>query len=172
MEITMNDVMLDRRLLMLAPLLSALPVSAARASAIDPAETFVLQKNQIIFEPQGGPPFHGSEIAKLYGDILKPGPYLVMIKWHPGWFSAPHTYATDRIQVVLSGTWRVNSGGDFDPENAVPVPAGGFVMRKAHTPHYDGVPRNGTEPAVIAVFGMGPVDFQLVDPSKPSWRQV
>lgn len=168
----MEALMLDRRFLMLAPLLSALPISAARASTINPAETFVLQKDQIKFQPQGGFPFHGSDIANLYGDIFKPGPYLVMIKWHPGWFSAPHTYATDRIQVVLSGTWHVNSGDDFDPENAVPVPAGGFVTRKARTPHYDGVLRNGTEPAVIAVFGEGPVDFALVDPAKPSWRRV
>ncbi len=40
--------------------------------------------------------------------------------------SAPHTYATDRLSVVLSGTWWVNSGADFDPANAVPVPAGGL----------------------------------------------
>ena len=35
---------------------------------------------------------------------------------------------------VLSGTWWVNSGDDFDPKNAVPVPAGGFVKRTARTP--------------------------------------
>jgi hypothetical protein len=28
------------------------------------------------------------------------------------------------------------------------------------------------EPAVIALFGLGPVDFALVDPSKPAWRAV
>jgi hypothetical protein len=40
----------------------------------------------------------------LYGDFNEPGPYLVLLKWNPGWFSAPHSYATDRIQMVLSGT--------------------------------------------------------------------
>ena len=50
--------------------------------------------------------------------------------------------------------------------------AGGFVKRTARTPHYDGVPRYGSEPAVIAVFGMGPVEIELSDPGKPSWRQV
>ena len=108
----------------------------------------------------------------LYGDVNKPGLYLVMMKWNPGWFSAPHSYATDRIQVVVSGTWWVNSGPDFAPQDAVPVPAGGFVKRAARTPHYDGVPRHVKEPVVVAVFGMGPVDLQLSDPDKPAWRRV
>ena len=111
-------------------------------------------------------------MAMLYGDLNKPGPYLVMMKWNPGWFSAPHTYATDRICVVVSGTWWVNSGGDFLPNDAVPVGAGGYVKRTARTPHYDGVLRGQDDPAVIAIFGLGPVDIELVDGATPSWRQV
>jgi hypothetical protein len=42
----------------------------------------------------------------------------------PRYMSAPHTYATDRLSLVLSGTWWVNSGADFDPDNTVPIPAG------------------------------------------------
>jgi hypothetical protein len=39
----------------------------------------------------------------------------------------------------------VNSGESFEPDATVPVPAGGFVRRLAHTPHYDGVKKG--EPA-------------------------
>jgi hypothetical protein len=66
----------------------------------------------------------------------------------------------------------VNSGADFDPDNTVPVPAGGFVRRVARTPHYDGVKKDATEPAVIGLFGMAPVHFELVDPDKPAWREL
>ena len=45
-------------------------------------------------------------------------------------------------------------------------------MRHAHTPHYDGVPSNVKEPVVIALFGIAPVDLQLVDASKPAYRRV
>jgi hypothetical protein len=45
-------------------------------------------------------------------------------------------------------------------------------LRHARTWHYDGVPQDGHEPAVIAVFGIGPVDIRLADPAKPSWRHV
>jgi hypothetical protein len=66
----------------------------------------------------------------------------------------------------------VNSGTDFAPDDAVPVAAGGFVKRTARTPHYDGVPHSANVPVVVAVFGIGPVDMQLVDAGKPAWRRV
>jgi hypothetical protein len=94
------------------------------------------------------------------------------MKWYPGYMSAPHTYATDRLSLVLSGTWWVNSGADFDPARAVPVPAGGFVRRVAKTPHYDGVIKGAKEPAIIGIFGSAPVNLELVDPTKPGWRQL
>jgi hypothetical protein len=150
-----------------------LPLSPSPpASGPDPAETFVLPYDHMAFEAWGNLPAGSGEMAPLYGDLNQPGPYLVMMKWHPGWFSAPHTYATDRIQVVVSGTWFVNSGNDFQPQDAVPVGPGGYVKRTARTPHYDGVPANRPDPAVIAIFGLGPVDIQLVDSAQPSWRQV
>ena len=50
--------------------------------------------------------------------------------------------------------------------------AGGFVRRVARTPHYDGVKKDAKEPAVIAIFGTGPVNLKLVDPDRPLWRKL
>jgi len=119
----------------------------------------------------GAPPDSVAE-ATLAGGEDQDGPYLVLMKWYPGYMSAPHHYRTDRLCVVLSGTWWCNSGGDFDPDNAVPVSPGGFVRRVARTPHYDGAPRTATEPAVIAVSGLGPVDQQWIDPGLPPLRAI
>jgi hypothetical protein len=47
----------------------------------------------------------------------------------------------------------VNAGEHFDPDATVAAPAGSFVRRVAHTPHYDGVKRGEKDPAVIAIFG-------------------
>jgi hypothetical protein len=85
---------------------------------------------------------------------------------------APHHYTTDRFCVVVSGTWWCNSGADFDPAACVPVPAGSFVHRVAGTPHYDGVVRGHSEPAIIAICGVGPANFVLIDPSQPGVRRV
>jgi hypothetical protein len=166
-----------RRELLLAPLLAAIPLAlsdtAALAGRINPSETQVTLPGAIKWSSwiNGFPP-HSGEMATLSGGLDKPGPYLVLMKWYPGYMSAPHTYATDRLSLVLSGTWWVNSGADFDPDNAVPVPAGGFVRRIARTPHYDGVMTDANEPAVIALFGIAPVQLELVDPGKPGWRKL
>jgi hypothetical protein len=165
-----------RRGLLLAPFFAALPLEllgeTARAGQINPAETAITLSDAIKWSAWSGGPPHSGEVATLYGGLDRPGPYLVLMKWNPGYMSAPHSYATDRLSLVLSGTWWVNSGADFDPDNTVPVSAGGFVRRVAHTPHYDGVKREAREPAVIALFGIAPVKFELVDPSRPPWRQV
>ena len=66
----------------------------------------------------------------------------------------------------------MNSGADFDPDNCVPTSPGSFVLRVAGTPHYDSVIAGGSEPTVIAICGMSPVDVKLVDPEQPGWRAV
>jgi hypothetical protein len=170
------DACSSRRQFLAASLLAALPLvlrgTLARAGQINPAETAITLPDAIKWSEWSGDPPHSGEMATLYGGLNSPGPYLVLMSWNPGYMSAPHSYVTDRLSLVLSGTWWVNSGARFDPDNTVPVPAGGFVHRVARTPHYDGVKRDAKEPAVIALFGIAPVQFELVDPSRPSWRQV
>jgi hypothetical protein len=170
-----SDIAATRRTLMLAPLLAALPAAllSEPAHAVDPTQTQVTLPDQMQWKPwSAGGPQGAMESAAVFGAIDKPGPYAILVRWHPGYMSAPHTYVTDRLCFVISGTWWVNSGENFEPENTVPVPAGGFVRRVAHTPHYDGVKRDGREPAVIGIIGVGPIDFKLTDPSKPAVREV
>jgi len=174
-EVDLKDFAATRRGLLLAPLLAALPAAliADPAHAIDPNETQVTLPDQYQWKPGlPGAPAQSVETVPVFGATDKPGLYVVLIKWHPGFMSAPHTYVTDRLCFVISGTWWVNSGENFEPKNTVPVPAGGFVRRVAHTPHYDGVSKGGNEPAVIGIFGQAPIEFKLVDPTKPRVRAV
>jgi hypothetical protein len=170
-----EDISATRRGLMLAPLLAALPAAFLTdpAHAVDPTQTQITLPDQMQWKPwSAGGPQGAMESAAVFGAIDKPGPYAILVRWHPGFMSAPHTYVTDRLCFVISGTWWVNSGDDFEPENTVPVPAGGFVRRVAHTPHYDGVKRGGKEPAVIGIIGVGPIELKLTDPNKPPVREV
>ena len=172
----MGNLVPDRRNLLLAPLFAAAAssfgIGAAQAAGADPAMTIVVPPDQIPWQPLYNFPQGAAEQAPMFGAIGEAGQYFVLIRWHSGFMSAPHWYETDRLCVVLSGTWYVASGEDFDPEKTVPVPAGSFVRRVAKTPHYDGVIRSVKEPAVIAISGIGPIHYHLTDPSKPGWREV
>ena len=117
----------SRRALFFTPLVgalaAALPFRSVEASPINPSETSVIPPSAIDFGSwiKGFPP-HSGEMATLHGGLDKQGPYVVFMKWYPGFMSAPHTYATDRLSVVISGTWWVNSGADFDPRTRFRFP--------------------------------------------------
>jgi len=172
----MNRFETRRRHLIAAPLLTmaamALRAKPGRTAGVDPTMTIVKRPDEIPFKPLYNFPPGTAESATMFGDIRSPGQYFVIIRWRPGYMSAPHWYETDRLCVVLSGTWYVASGEDFAPDATVAVPAGSFVHRVAKTPHYDGVKRGAAEPAIIAISGIGPITYHLTDPTKPGWREV
>lgn len=171
----MAETSASRRDLLLTPLLAALPLGvmgAAVASPLNPEQTIIRTPDQLAWTPNRGYPERSVDMCPLTGNINEPGLYYTLVRWWPGYMSAPHTYTTDRFCVVVSGTWWCNSGADFDPASCVPVPAGSFVRRVAGTPHYDGVIRGHDQPVIIAICGIGPVNYALVDPSQPGWRRV
>jgi quercetin dioxygenase-like cupin family protein len=87
------------------------------------------------------------------GDPAKPGPYIVLVKWHPGHMSRPHFHPNDRFITVISGTWWVGSGTKFDADNTVPLPAGSFVTHFGKQVHWDGAK---DEEAMLLIAGEGP----------------
>jgi hypothetical protein len=163
-----------RRDILIASLMAALPaaLSEAGATPLDPAQTIIRKPDQLEWKSNPSYPPKSVEMCPLTGDTSQPGLYYTLVRWWPGYMSAPHTYVTDRFCIVVSGTWWCNSGADFDPASCVPVAAGSFVRRVAGTAHYDGVIRDHPEPAIIAICGMGPVGYALVDPSQPPVRRV
>jgi hypothetical protein len=147
-------------------------VRPAEAGPIDTSQTMYTLPKDIGWIPQAGAPSKSIENAPLFSEPTKSGIYYTLIRWYPGYMSAPHSYASDRLCVVVSGTWWINSGADFDPEHTVPVTTGSFVRRIARTWHYDGVRRGEPEPVVIAICGIGPVDIKLAEPDKALVRAV
>ena len=165
----------SRRDLVLGPLALAamsMGLGVGAAAGVDPAMTIVKTPDEIPWKSLYNFPAGTAESAMMFGALDAPGQYFVLIRWHPGFMSAPHWYETDRLCVVLSGTWCVASGEDFAPDLTVPAPAGSFVRRVAGTPHYDGVKKGVAEPAIIAISGIGPIHYHVTDPAKPGWREL
>ena len=160
----------SRRDLLLGSLVAALATGGnADAATLDPAMTIVQQLDDIKWEAGLDRPPKTVEYANLFGKSSSSGLYLNLTRWYPGYMSAPHWYETDRVCVVVSGTWWVGSGETFGVENTVPVKAGGFVHRIAHTPHFDGSKKTDREPVVIAICGTGPIKFHKVHENEASW---
>ncbi len=165
----------DRRGLLFAALIAATGAgltSEAVASPLDPAQTQLILPSDVKWTTPLGAPPRSFESAMLTGALDRPGLYFTLVRWWPGWMSGPHTYVTDRLCAVVSGTWWVNSGADFDPAACIPAPAGSFIRRVAGTPHYDGVITSAAGPAVIAIAGIAPVGTHFLDPGQPPIRRL
>jgi hypothetical protein len=128
-------------------------------STLDPAVLKYVLPDKITWQVTPG-----LDTAFLYGNPNQPGFYVLMFKWKPGNSSHPHYHSTDRHVVVMSGTWWVGTGTNWDPEkNTAPVKPGTYATHFARQVHYDGSRKGDPEPAVELVWGMGPVVTVVCD---------
>ncbi len=112
--------------------------------------------------PWKGDPARGEQGYSLIAGSGKSGLYAGLTKWLPGHHSHPHFHDQTRYIYVVSGTWWVSSSNKEDASTMYPMRAGTFVTDVANTVHWDGA-MAGDEPAVILLFGMGPVVTTYVD---------
>ena len=135
------------------------------AGELDPKAVVFKLPDQINWGPVTP---NGNQQAVLFGDPTKPGLYGVMTRWLAGnHFSRPHFHPNDRFITVLSGTWWVGSGPDFDPNTSVPMPAGSFVTHFGKQVHWDGA--KDTD-AVLLIVGEGPATTTPFVPATPTNR--
>lgn len=137
-----------------------MPVVPKTAVKPDPSHaTFILPKD-LKWKKES----LGQLQAPLYGDIDKPGPYGIIIKWPKGQMSHPHFHTTDRFAYVVSGTWWVSTSSHYDPATTYPLPQGSFAIDKANQVHWDG---SKDEDLILLVTGMGPMKTVTV-PETPA----
>lgn len=125
-------------------------LAAAPAGEIDPKAVAFQTLDQIKWvESRNG----GSAAAIITGDPSKEGLYVELMKWHPHNNSRPHSHPHDRFIMVLSGTWWVGTGANYDMDSTVPMKAGTMVTHYGNQLHYDGAK---DEECVLEIVGMGP----------------
>ena len=127
----------------------SLSVNSLSAAELDPKAISIKLPDQIpwVANPSG------SESAVLIGDPSKPGLYVVLNKWTAHHNSKPHSHPNDRYITVISGTWWVGTGDNYDPDSLKPVPAGSFVTHYGKEIHYDGA-KDGD--VILQIVGIGP----------------
>ncbi len=111
----------------------------------------------------------GAAMAVLHGDPSKPGIYVVRVKFPPHTFSRPHYHPEDRHVVVLKGTWYTGTGETFDPDKAVPLKPGSYMMHPARDVHWDGAK---DEEVILQITGYGPSGTTMVKPNEDLFTSV
>jgi quercetin dioxygenase-like cupin family protein len=103
----------------------------------------------------------GGQLAVISGDPGKPGPFVVRFKAPAGYQIPAHTHPTDENVTVISGSIHIGMGSKLDTGKGEKLPAGGFARLEKGMPHYAWF----SEPGVVQIHGIGPVEFTYVDPA-------
>ena len=103
----------------------------------------------------------GAQIAVLYGDPDKAGPFVFRLKFPPGYRVAAHMHPNDYDVTVLSGTMYLGMGDKLDTTRGEPLIVGGYLHLPKGTHHYEWT----TDDTVIQLSGLGPVGMTYLNPA-------
>jgi quercetin dioxygenase-like cupin family protein len=144
--------------LALCTTLALAPVAAM--SGDTPASGVMLPPDQMAWTDN--PRVPGLGLAKVLGDAKKPGSFVHRVKFPQGRIVQAHSHPDDRTYTVLSGTWYIGWGDEYDPDKLTALPAGSFYTEPAGVPHFIATPDGE---AVVQVTGTGPTAVSYVDPA-------
>lgn len=134
-------------------------VPATSVSGDRPESGFMLPTDQV--EWSDNPRVPGLGLAKILGDAKEPGPFVHRVRFPKGRIVQAHSHPDDRTYTVLSGTWYIGWGEEYDPNKLTALPAGSFYTEPAGVPHFIATPEGE---AVVQVTGTGPTAADFVDP--------
>ena len=100
-------------------------------------------------------------MAVLDGDPNKEGPFTIRLQSPDGYKVAPHTHPTTERITVISGTFHLGMGDNFDEGAGREMGAGSFGVMPAGMKHFAWV----TGDTVIQVHGEGPFQIKYVNPA-------
>jgi quercetin dioxygenase-like cupin family protein len=103
----------------------------------------------------------GAEVAVLYGDPGKEGPFAMRLRFPADYRLPPHTHPAPEVVTVISGTFRIGHGTQADKEKTQALPAGGFFAFPPGMAHYGFF----DEPTVVQINSNGPWGITYVNPS-------
>lgn len=162
-----------RRILLLSAILSL--ALAGVVVAQDDATPQAASTPEMVVAPAaslkwGDPPpvfEKGASFTVVSGNPMGDGPYVVRLKMPAGYKVNPHWHPVDENVTVLSGTFMIGMGDNFDKASMKEVPVGGFVLLPAEMRHF-AMAKTAT---VVQVHGMGPFKMTYVHPEDdPSTR--
>lgn len=109
-----------------------------------------------------GPPSlpKGAKIAVLEGDPGKEGPFVFRVKVPDGYRIPLHTHPKTERVTVISGTFNIGMGTEFDQRATKEMPAGTYGYWETGMKHFVWIKGE----TIVQFHGMGPWSIQYVNP--------
>lgn len=122
---------------------------AAQQSSNRPGGVVIIKGGQETWTDYPNRP--GVKLAMIEGDLSKPGPFLMRVKFPAGYKLAPHTHPGIEHTTILSGSMRLGYGTNPDGP-AEELPAGTVLITPPNTPHFFSTLRE----TIVQTHGVGP----------------
>jgi quercetin dioxygenase-like cupin family protein len=121
--------------------------------------TVLPQADAAKYAPAPFPP--GAQQAIIVGNPKNAEGYVIRVKLAKGTKVAPHMHPNDENVTVISGTFHLGVGEQFDEAKGQMVKTGGYVNVPKGKPHFAWV----SEDSVIQLHGVGPAGATFVNPA-------
>ena len=102
----------------------------------------------------------GAQIAVIEGPMNEAVPFTVRLKFPADYRIPPHWHPAVERVTVLSGTFNMSSGEEFDRSKTHAVNVGGMAIMPAQSPHFAWT----TGETIVQLHGMGPWGVTYVNP--------
>lgn len=103
----------------------------------------------------------GAQIAVLAGDPTKAVPYTIRLKFPANYDIPAHSHPGDENVTVVSGELFMGMGTKLDKKTGLALGVGAYALMPAKANHFAYTKRE----TIVMLSGLGPVDFNYVDPS-------
>ena len=101
-----------------------------------------------------------ARLAVVVGEPSQDGPYTIRVKVPRGVKLMPHRHPEDRVYRVISGTFYIGLGDEFDAEKLQAYPPGAVIILPGNTSHFHWA-KSGEY--VTQVTAIGPLGLDYVN---------
>ena len=116
-------------------------------------------KSSLIWGPAPPSLPKGAKIAVVSGDPAGTGPFVIRLRFPPGYAVPPHSHPADEHVTVVDGVVSIGMGSIADRDRMKVIPAGRSIVAPANMAHY----ASTTQGATLQISSRGPFQVTYVN---------
>jgi quercetin dioxygenase-like cupin family protein len=101
----------------------------------------------------------GAKFAVVSGDPAQPGPFVIRLRFPPGYAVPPHSHPAEEHVTVVDGVFSFGMGSVADRGRMKVIPQGRSIVAPADMAHY----ASTTQGATLQISSRGPLQVTYVN---------